>query len=189
MIKSGIAIAAALALGACQGEQGAADDAREVEADDGASSVAGSPDDGAAESESEAATDNAEGDETAPADDAGDSTQTVDEQANGSAPAAEPVQAVAAAASGNSAAGAQVFAQNCVACHGADGTGALPGTPDFTAAGGPLAKSDEELVRNMSEGFQSPGSPMPMPAHGGNHELNEQDMRNVLAYLRSEFGR
>jgi len=189
MIKSGIVVAAALALGACQGERSAGDHASEVEPNEGTPSVVGLPDDGAADGE--AATDKAQSDQTAPVDAAEESSSTVDQQAaDASAPAPEPLQTVAAAASsGNSAAGAQVFAQNCVACHGADGTGALPGTPDFTAASGPLAKSDEELLRHMSEGFQTPGSPMPMPAHGGNHELNDQDMANALAYLRSEFGR
>jgi len=84
--------------------------------------------------------------------------------------------------------GSRIYAQTCVACHGADGTGALPGTPDFTAASGPLAKSDEELIRIITEGVQTPGSPIPMPPHGGNHKMTDQDVIDTLAYLRSEFG-
>jgi mono/diheme cytochrome c family protein len=84
--------------------------------------------------------------------------------------------------------GQATYAQTCIACHGADGKGAIPGVPDFTAKAGPLSKSDGELVKNISEGFQSPGSFMAMPAKGGNSALTEDDVRAVLAYLRSEFG-
>jgi mono/diheme cytochrome c family protein len=84
--------------------------------------------------------------------------------------------------------GQAIYAQTCIACHGADGKGAIPGVPDFTAKAGPLSKSDAELVKNISEGFQSPGSFMAMPAKGGNAALTEDDVRAVLAYLRSDFG-
>jgi hypothetical protein len=39
-------------------------------------------------------------------------------------------------------AGKVVYDETCVACHGPDGTGVLPGVPDFTSKSGPLAKSD-----------------------------------------------
>lgn len=93
-----------------------------------------------------------------------------------------------AAASADPVAGGRIYATTCVACHGPNGTGALPGAPDFTAANGRLAKSDDVLLRNMTNGFQSPGSPMPMPARGGNPDLTDQDMANVLAYIRTTFG-
>ncbi len=86
------------------------------------------------------------------------------------------------------AAGQAVYAQTCIACHGADGKGAIPGVKDFTAMDGPLSKSDAELVTNVSQGFQSPGSFMAMPAMGGNPTLTETDVRAVLNYLRAAFG-
>jgi mono/diheme cytochrome c family protein len=85
-------------------------------------------------------------------------------------------------------AGKAVYSQTCIACHGADGKGAIPGVTDFTAKDGPLSKSDAELVKNISEGFQTPGSFMAMPAKGGNPALTEADIRAVLAYLLVEFG-
>ena len=84
--------------------------------------------------------------------------------------------------------GQTIYAQTCIACHGIDGKGAIPGVADFTAKEGPLAKSDAELVQNISEGYQSPGSFMAMPPKGGNSALTEEDIRAVLAYLRTEFG-
>lgn len=93
-----------------------------------------------------------------------------------------------AAASPDPVAGGRIYGTTCVACHGQNGTGTLPGAPDFTAANGRLTKSDEVLMRNVVNGFQSPGSPMPMPAKGGNPDLTDQDITNVLAYIRTTFG-
>lgn len=84
--------------------------------------------------------------------------------------------------------GREVYQGTCVACHGGDGAGVLPGVPDFTDQAGPLSKPDAVLIEHVSNGFQSPGSPMAMPAKGGDPSLTEQDIRAVLRYLRSEFG-
>jgi mono/diheme cytochrome c family protein len=91
--------------------------------------------------------------------------------------------------SADAAAGKAVYSQTCIACHGANGKGTIPGVTDFTAKDSPMRKSDAELVKNISEGFQSKGSFMAMPARGGNPALTEADVRAVLAYLRAEFGR
>lgn len=85
--------------------------------------------------------------------------------------------------------GKDIYSQTCVACHGANGTGAIPGVPDFTKAGSPLSKSDEDLLHNITTGFQTPGSAMAMPAKGGNPDLNSADIRAVLGYLRESFGK
>ena len=90
---------------------------------------------------------------------------------------------------GTGLSGQAIYSQTCVACHGASGTGAIPGTPDFTRPDGSLSKADAELVRSITVGFQSPGSPMAMPAKGGNPDLNAVDVRAVLGYLRESFGK
>jgi len=84
--------------------------------------------------------------------------------------------------------GEEVYNQTCVACHGSDGTGAMPGTPDFRAPDGVLSKPDAVLMDHILNGFQAPDSPMAMPAKGGNPGLSEADVRAVLAYLHREFG-
>ncbi len=84
-------------------------------------------------------------------------------------------------------AGEEVYNQTCVACHGANGNGTVPGAPDFSRKGGVLAKPDEVLLKNMLNGFQSSGSPIAMPAKGGNEDLTVKDLRKVLNYLRSRF--
>lgn len=84
--------------------------------------------------------------------------------------------------------GKAVFEQTCIACHGGDGKGAIPGVPDFTVKGGLLTKSDTDLINNITNGFQSPGSFMAMPPKGGNPGLSDADVAAVLAYIRATFG-
>lgn len=84
--------------------------------------------------------------------------------------------------------GKTIYGKTCVACHGPDGSGVLPGVPDFTASDGPLTKSDDTLIQHIAEGFQSPGAPMAMPAKGGNPDLSAADVQAVLEYLRENFG-
>ncbi len=84
--------------------------------------------------------------------------------------------------------GREVYDGTCLACHGGDGVGVLPGVPDLTAQDGPLRNSDAVLIARITDGFQSPGSTMAMPAKGGDPNLTEDDIRAVLQYLRAEFG-
>lgn len=86
------------------------------------------------------------------------------------------------------AAGKASYSVTCIACHGADGTGAIPGVPNLAGKDSPLSKSDEELAKNITEGFQSPGSMMAMPANGGNSALTDDDVKALVAFLRDAFG-
>ena len=88
---------------------------------------------------------------------------------------------------GDSARGETLFNGPCIACHGPDGTGTIPGVPDFTKDGGPLSKPDDVLFAHMRDGFQSGGG-MAMPPKGGNPSLTEQDLVDLLAYMRKAFG-
>lgn len=83
--------------------------------------------------------------------------------------------------------GKSVYETTCVACHGNNGKGTIPGVPDFTKKNGPLAKPDLELYMNITEGFQSPGSAMAMPPNGGNPDLTAKEIKDVIAYLRAQF--
>lgn len=88
---------------------------------------------------------------------------------------------------GNAGNGKAVYGETCVFCHGKKGKGGIPGVPDLTRKKGPLAKTDAELFRNISDGFESPGSAMAMPARGGNPDLTESEIHDVVAYLREAF--
>ena len=83
--------------------------------------------------------------------------------------------------------GKDIYTQTCIACHGGDGKGTVPGVPNFTDKHGRLSKTDDELMNSLMNGLQSPGSPMAMPAKGGNSALATGDLKNVLEYLRNTF--
>ena len=104
---------------------------------------------------------------------------------------ARPVKVATTTASPpvDAALGATVYNQTCVVCHGADGKGAIPGVPDFTAADGALAKSDDVLLQHIIEGFKSPEAIMMMPARGGNPALTDAELAATLAHIRTNFSR
>ena len=84
--------------------------------------------------------------------------------------------------------GKKVYSQTCVACHGANGKGVIPGVSDLTKADGPLTKSDEVLIDSIRDGLVTSGKPLSMPAKGGNPSLTDEEIRAVLEYLKSTFG-
>ncbi len=92
-----------------------------------------------------------------------------------------------AAASVSSLNGSDVYTQTCVACHGNNGKGTVPGAPDFTREDGPLSQSDETLFKHIKLGFKSSGSPMAMPPKGGNMNLNDSEINAVVEYLREAY--
>lgn len=91
---------------------------------------------------------------------------------------------LAAAPSAFAADAQTLFATTCIACHGPKAHGAIPGVPDL-AKNGSLAKTDEQLVRNILDGFQTKGSPLAMPPKGGNPALTAEDAKALVAYLRT----
>ncbi len=100
-----------------------------------------------------------------------------------------PVGASLAGADGSRfAKGKEIYQGTCIACHGANGKGEIPGTPNFTKADGVLRQSDDVLIEHITDGYESPGADMPMPPKGGNEDLTDEDIKAVLAYIRHEFG-
>lgn len=84
--------------------------------------------------------------------------------------------------------GKEIYNNTCIACHGPDGEGAIPGVPNLNGADSALEKSDQQLIQNITNGIQTPGATMPMPAKGGNPNLTASDIEAVVQYLRKEFG-
>ena len=93
----------------------------------------------------------------------------------------------AAASSDQVEAGEKLYNTTCVACHGADGKGKLPGVPDFTKSDGRLSKDDDVLATHIMEGFKSPGSSMAMPAKGGISSLTMEQSGAIVQYMRQAF--
>jgi mono/diheme cytochrome c family protein len=86
---------------------------------------------------------------------------------------------------GDPDAGAAVYASTCVACHAANGqgNGGMTGA-DFVNDESRLAKDNAVLIRSITDGVLT-ASP-PMPGHGT--ILTETQIRDVLSYIRREFG-
>jgi cytochrome c oxidase cbb3-type subunit 3 len=77
------------------------------------------------------------------------------------------------------AAGQVIYEQSCGMCHGADGSGGLPNTPDFTSSGAQRALRDEggEALCVIAEGQDA------MP--GWKETLAGEQMWQVLTFLAS----
>ena len=104
----------------------------------------------------------------------------------GSAPSAPPAQP---APSGDAAKGKSLFEGTCAACHGQNAKG-MPGLgKDLTISEFAKGKSDSDLVafikvgRPVSDPLNTTG--VEMPARGGNASLTDQDLFDIVAYLRT----
>lgn len=75
--------------------------------------------------------------------------------------------------------GSRVYNEQCAYCHGTDGSGELPGLPNFQR-GERLMQTDQSLFRVISDGRGS------MPAFAG--LLDEREILDVIAYLRTFMG-
>lgn len=82
---------------------------------------------------------------------------------------------------GDPVAGAAVFKSTCAEakCHGPDGSGSDPKSDAADLADEVPEKTDAELESIITEGFAL------MPAQSA---LSDQDVADVIAYLRQEFG-
>ena len=89
---------------------------------------------------------------------------------------------------GDVKAGEKVYMTTCFVCHGTNGKGAIPGVPDFTKTTR-LAQADSVLIAHITNGFQSPGSVMPMPPKGGNANLTDKNIIDTIRYLQDQFGK
>jgi disulfide bond formation protein DsbB len=111
------------------------------------------------------------------------------------APAAAPAAAApaaaqpVAAAAGDAEHGKQIYSQLCVACHGPEAKGVQGLGKDLTTSTFIAEQSDAQLVEFIAKG-RDPGDPLnttgvAMPPKGGNPALSEQDMLDIVAFMRT----
>jgi mono/diheme cytochrome c family protein len=90
--------------------------------------------------------------------------------------------------SADPAAGQALFMSSCVACHGPKAEG-LPGLgKNLVASDFVAGQTDQELVEFLKVG-RPPTDPLNttgvlMPPKGGRADLTDQDLHNIVAYLR-----
>lgn len=104
-------------------------------------------------------------------------------------PAAAPQAAAPAALVGDAANGGKIFATACVACHGPEGKGVQGLGKDLTTSEWVAQQSDEQLVefikvgRDAGDALNTTG--VAMPPKGGNPAMSEQEIADIVAFVRS----
>jgi mono/diheme cytochrome c family protein len=108
--------------------------------------------------------------------------------------AAEPaapaeVAAAPAASAGDAANGEALYGKSCIACHGPGGVGVQGLGKDMTTSEFIAAKTDDELLEFLKVG-RAPDDPLNttgvlMPPKGGNPAFTDQDLLDVIAYVRT----
>lgn len=84
----------------------------------------------------------------------------------------------------NVAHGRDVFATTCAACHGADAKGIKGLGRDLVESDFIAMRSDGEMHEFLVTG-RPDAKPLPMPARGGREDLTDEDLSDVLAYVRA----
>ena len=93
------------------------------------------------------------------------------------------------ASSGDSATGQVKFTATCAPCHGPAGEGVTGLGKDMTTSEFIAGKSDAELVefikigREITDPLNTTG--VPMPAKGGNPALTDDDLQDIVSYIRT----
>lgn len=102
---------------------------------------------------------------------------------------AAPAAAATATPAGDAAKGMEIFNTTCLACHGEGGVGVPNLGKDMTVSTFIHESSDEELLAFIKKG-RDPGDPanttgVAMPSKGGNPALSDEDLMDVIAYVRT----
>jgi len=95
----------------------------------------------------------------------------------------------AAAPSGDATHGKELFNQICIACHGEGGVGIVGLGKDMTSSTFIAGKTDNDLLAFVKVG-RPVGDPdnttgVDMPPKGGNPALTDDDLRDIIAYIRT----
>lgn len=103
--------------------------------------------------------------------------------------AAAPAQQVVSAPAGDAEQGKAIFATTCAACHGPAGEGVQGLGKDMTHSEFIAGLSDEELLAFVKQG-RPIGDPLnttgiDMPPKGGNPALNDEQLADIIAFIRS----
>ena len=90
---------------------------------------------------------------------------------------------------GDPAAGQEVFAGTCATCHGPEGKGITGLGKDFTTSQFVADSTDAELVAFLEVGrpADDPANTtgVAMPPKGGNPALDDEDLADVIAFVRT----
>ena len=85
--------------------------------------------------------------------------------------------------------GKSLFMFNCSACHGTDAKGLPKLGKDLTKSKFAIERTDKQLLEYVKKG-RTPGDPLnttgvAMPPKGGNNALTDQQIMDIIAYVRT----
>jgi len=83
--------------------------------------------------------------------------------------------------------GKQLYLQNCSVCHADDGSGAMPGVIDLEENRMWSKQDNDLLLAKLRNGIRSPAAGISMPAKGGNPNLTDYDLKEIIRYMRQSF--
>ncbi len=90
---------------------------------------------------------------------------------------------------GNAAKGKTVFAGTCSACHGPEGKGIPSLGKDFTSSTFVKGMTDDQFLAFLKVGRPASDplntTKVDMPPKGGNPALTDQDLYDVIAFIRT----
>ena len=86
-----------------------------------------------------------------------------------------------------SSVGEKLYMQNCMICHADDGSGAMPGVIDIEKDRTWSTLDDVTLLTRLKKGIQNPNTSMSMPAKGGNPKLTDNELNEIIRYMRESF--
>ena len=102
---------------------------------------------------------------------------------------AQPTSAPTVASKGDAVAGKNSYAVACVACHGPNGEGVTGLGKSWVTSQFIKSQTDDQLVEFIKKGRPasdpSNTTGVEMPAKGGNPGLTDQDLYNLVAYMRT----
>ena len=105
------------------------------------------------------------------------------------AAAADAPAEAAAAPAGDAANGGKIYSTACVACHGPEAKGVTGLGKDLTTSTWVGEQSDVQLVefikrgRDVTDPLNTTG--VAMPPKGGNPAMSEQEIADIVAFVRS----
>jgi disulfide bond formation protein DsbB len=107
----------------------------------------------------------------------------------GAAPAATEGPQPTATSAGDAVAGKATFDTVCIACHGPGGVGVEGLGKPFTTSEFLLTVSDQELLEFIKTGrpISDPANTtgVDMPPKGGNPALTDEQLMDIIAYIRT----
>ncbi len=118
--------------------------------------------------------------------------QTEQVKQESAAEGSQPAEGEVAEATGDPAKGEQLFKQYCSACHGQDAKGIQGVGPSLVNNEFVKSKSNAELVQFVIEGrpanHPENKTGIPMPPKGGFDILTEEEITDIVAYLKTLEG-